>query len=159
MRTHTLKRVQRFHHPVREVFAFFETPENLAVITPPWLDFTILTPGPISMRQGAVIDYTIRWLTIPVRWTSLISVYMPPVRFVDEQIRGPYRLWRHTHSFAESDGWTTMTDEVEYRVPYGIAGTIAHALVLRHQLEEIFHYRAETIGRVFGVAGGEARGR
>lgn len=153
MKVHTLKRVQRFHAGAGQVFSFFEMPENLALITPPWLDFRILTPPPIVMRQGALIDYTIRWLTIPVRCTTLITAYDPPHRFVDEQLRGPYALWHHTHTFTESDGWTVMTDEVRYALPFGPLGSLAHAALVRHQLEGIFDHRADVIGRMFGLDG------
>jgi hypothetical protein len=151
MHVFTLRRTQTFPHRAREVFSFFETPENLSVITPRWLDFRILTPSPIHMEQGTLIDYTIRWLTVPVRWTTLITNYNPPHTFVDEQIRGPYALWHHRHSFVEKDGWTEMTDEVRYALPFGPLGRIAHTLLVRHQLEEIFDHRSRVIGRVFGV--------
>lgn len=151
MTVHTLRRTQRFPHPARDVFAFFETPENLAVITPRWLDFRILTPSPIHMEQGTLIDYTIRWLTVPVRWTTLITNYDPPNGFVDEQIRGPYALWHHRHTFVETNGWTEMTDDVRYALPLGPIGRAAHALLVRHQLEEIFDHRSRVIGRIFGL--------
>ena len=156
MHVYTLVRTQRFPHPIHGVFSFFETPENLAVITPPWIDFRIITPSPIVMRQGTLLDYTIRWLTVPVRWTALITSYDPPNMFVDEQIRGPYTLWHHRHTFAEKDGWTEMTDEVRYVLPFGPIGRLAHTLLVRHQLEEIFDYRSRVIGRVFGLLPADA---
>lgn len=150
MKLYTLKRTQGFSHSRDTVFKFFESPEHLALITPPWLDFHILTPTPITMRQGTLIDYTIRWLTVPVRWTTLITSYEPPYRFVDEQIRGPYSLWHHSHTFVEKDGVTEMHDEVQYALPAGVFGRVAHAALVRKQLEEIFDYRSHVIGRFFG---------
>lgn len=153
MKTHTLERRQILAAPLGEVFAFFESPENLARITPPWLGFEILTPQPISMRTGTVIDYTVRWLGVPVRWRTLITSYEPGRKFVDEQIMGPYSLWHHTHEFAEESGGTAMTDRVVYGLPYGILGELAHNLMVRRQLEEIFDYRAEVIGRILRPGG------
>lgn len=146
MTVQTLLRKQRFPLTVSEVFTFFEAPENLALITPRWLDFRMLTPSPVVMKEGALIDYTIRWGTFPIRWTSLITEYQRPYRFVDVQIKGPYSLWHHTHSFVEKDGWTEMMDEVRYVLPFGMFGSVAHALLVRTQLNGIFDYRARIIG-------------
>jgi len=149
MSIHTLERKQLLPGNPHEIFAFFESPENLARITPPWLNFRILTPSPIEMKVGTVIDYTIRWLGFPVRWKTLITTHRPPFIFVDEQIAGPYSLWHHTHTFIDADGGTHMTDTVRYTLPAGVVGTLAHALVVRRQLQEIFDYRAATIGKLF----------
>lgn len=153
MKTHTLERRQILPVPLGEVFAFFESPENLARITPPRLDFRILTPRPIHMKTGTVIDYTVRWLGMPVRWRTLITTYEPGRRFVDEQITGPYSLWHHTHEFAAREGGTAMTDRVVYMMPLGPLGELAHELMVRRQLEEIFDYRAEVIGRLLRPGG------
>lgn len=153
MTVYTLKRTQRFPYPVDQVFSFFQMPENLALITPAWLDFRILSPAPIVMRQGTLIDYTIRWLSFPIHWTTLVSGYDPPHRFVDEQIRGPYALWHHTHTFVEKEGWTEMTDEVRYALPMGFIGRLARAVVVRHQLDGIFDHRSRVIGQLFGLDG------
>ncbi len=153
MKTHTLERRQILAAPPGEVFAFFESPENLARITPPWLDFRILTPRPIHMKTGTVIDYTVRWLGVPVRWRTLITSYEPGRRFVDEQITGPYSLWHHTHEFEAGEGGTAMTDRVVYMMPFGPLGELAHELMVRRQLEEIFDYRAGVIGRILRPGG------
>lgn len=133
-----------------EVFAFFDRPENLARITPRWLDFRILTPQPLTMREGAVIDYLIRLGPLPTRWRSIISVYDPPHRFVDEQLMGPYSFWHHTHEFAEIPGGTLIRDHVRYLLPFGFLGDVAHALMVERQLEGIFAHRRKAIDRMFG---------
>jgi ligand-binding SRPBCC domain-containing protein len=145
MKMYTLHRRQRILHPRSHVFGFFEAPENLARITPPSLGFRILTPLPITMKVGTVIDYTIRWLGVPVRWRTLITTYDPPFRFVDEQINGPYALWHHSHRFEETADGTEMTDEVRYCLPFGFLGDLGHTLIVRRQLEHIFDYRATVI--------------
>ena len=103
MREHTLERAQRLPGSPDEVFAFFADAHNLEAITPPWLGFRIVTPGPIEMRPGALIEYRLRLHRVPVRWLTRIETWEPGRRFVDVQVRGPYRLWHHTHEF-EPDG-------------------------------------------------------
>ena len=135
--------------PLPETFAFFEDPRNLARITPPWLHFRITTSGGIDMRRGTVIRYQIRWLGIPISWTTTISEYDPPGVFVDEQSSGPYRFWRHRHTFEAVEDGTAVGDRVEYALPLGWAGRLAHALVVRRQLEGIFEYRTRILGEIF----------
>ncbi|KAB2880255.1 SRPBCC family protein [bacterium] len=144
-----MKRTQVIRSPLAKVFEFFESPENLSIITPPWLRFVIKTPLPIDMRSGTVIEYTIRWLGIPVRWKTKITDYEPPLRFVDEQITGPYSLWHHTHVFRETKGMTEMTDTVRYRLPFGIFGQLVHWLLVHRQLQKIFDFRYRAIETIF----------
>lgn len=101
------------------------------------------------MEVGTLIDYTIRWSGVPIRWTTLITTFDQPHRFVDEQIRGPYSLWHHKHTFRERDGGTDVLDEVHYVVPFGIFGRILQRYVIRGQLDQIFDYRAEAIREHF----------
>jgi ligand-binding SRPBCC domain-containing protein len=138
--------------PRGEVFEFFSRPENLERITPGWVGFRLLTPQPIDMKAGAVLDYTIRLLGLPVRWTTLISDYEPPHRFSDVALRGPYRFWCHTHTFEKDGQETIMIDEVRYALPFGILGDLVHRLWVRRQLDCIFDYRAEVIGEIFGAS-------
>ncbi len=98
-RTYTLERTQLIPRPLREVFPFFSEANNLEAITPAFLQFKILTPGPIALQAGTLIDYRIRFLGIPMYWRTRIETFDPPVRFTDTQVRGPYRLWHHTHEF------------------------------------------------------------
>lgn len=149
MNTYLLAKEQRVPRPPDEVFAFFEKPENLARITPPWLAFRMVTATPLAMRQGALIDYTIRVMGLAWKWRTLISAYEPPNRFVDEQLKGPYAYWHHTHTFTAVGKETLIRDEVRYRLPFGVLGMVVHALFVRRQLEAIFAYRARVIGRLF----------
>ena len=105
--------------PREEVFDFFADAFNLEAITPPWLNFSVKTPAPIAMETGTLIDYRLRLHGIPITWRTLISVWEPPFRFVDQQLRGPYRLWHHEHTFEELDGGTLVRDTVDYAVPGG----------------------------------------
>ncbi len=131
--------------PMAEVFAFFEDPRNLARITPPWLSFRIIDPDSVEMRLGARLEYTIRWLGLPLRWTTVITGYHPPFFFEDSQMRGPYARWVHQHRFREADGGTWVEDQVSYRLPFGVLGRLAHPLLVRQQLRGIFEYRAKSI--------------
>jgi ligand-binding SRPBCC domain-containing protein len=134
--------------PRREVFEFFADARNLQALTPPWLGFQVLNAGPIEMRTGTVIDYQIRLHGIPIRWQSAIAVWEPPVRFVDEQRRGPYRRWAHEHRFIETDGGTTVRDDVDFEVPLG---WLARPFVAR-DLRRIFAFRHEALATALGQA-------
>jgi len=142
-----------------EVFAYFAQPENLAKMTPPWLDFHILTPSPVPMREGALIEYLIRLGPLPTRWRTLISEFAPPTRFVDEQLAGPYSFWHHTHEFLAVDGGTLIRDRVRYLLPFGPLGRVAHALVVKRQLAAIFAYRRRAIDQLFQGEPDEGRDR
>jgi ligand-binding SRPBCC domain-containing protein len=133
--------------PRNEVFSFFADASNLERITPPWLKFQILTPGPITMRAGALIDYRLRVHGLPIRWQTEITAWEPPFRFVDEQRRGPYRRWIHTHTFQARDGGTLCTDEVRYAVP---GGRLINWLLVRRDVAAIFAYRATVLRAHFG---------
>ena len=136
--------------PRDEVFAFFARPENLGTITPPWLDFRILTPSPVPMERGAVIDYVIRLGPLPTRWRTLITHYDPPRLFVDEQLQGPYSFWHHTHDFVEKEGGTLIRDRVLYVLPFGPLGALAGGALIRRQLDAIFAHRRRVIAARFG---------
>ncbi len=144
MKTFHLERSTLVPYPLEHVFDFFSRAENLELLTPPWLSFRILTPRPIRMCEGALIDYRLRVHGIPLSWRSEITVWEPPYRFVDEQRRGPYREWVHTHTFEPHPAGTRIADEVRYRLPLWPAGELAHPVV-RAQLGRIFGFRGEAI--------------
>lgn len=129
-----------------EVFPFFADAHNLEKITPRWLKFQIRTPGPIAMRAGVLIDYQIRLRGLPLRWRTEIEVWEPPFRFVDNQVRGPYRCWHHTHTFEERDGGTLCCDHVRYSV---FGGALLNRFLVRPDIERIFAYRQEQLRKHF----------
>lgn len=134
--------------PRDEVFAFFADAANLDAITPPWVKFRTITPGPIEMRAGTLIDHQLRIHGLPIRWRTKITAWEPPARFVDEQIRGPYRLWIHEHLFEERDGGTLVRDRVRYAAPFDF---ISHRFLVRPDVERIFAYRTECLKQRFGT--------
>ena len=146
MAIQTLRREQVVDAPPDAVFAFFADPLNLEAITPPLLRFAVVTPTPIAMGVGTFIQYRLRLHGVPVRWDTLIEAWDPPWRFVDVQVRGPYRLWHHTHELSalECDR-TLMRDTVRYALGFGALGALAHRLVVRRDLEAIFAYRARRV--------------
>lgn len=145
MKVHVLKEEQVIEKPIDEVFDFFKCPENLEKITPSSLGFQILTPKPIVMEKGRLIDYSIKIVGIPQRWTTLITDYDPPHKFVDEQLKGPYSLWHHTHEFESRGNATLIKDTVRYVIGMGILGEFAHTLFVRNQLTHIFRHRKQVI--------------
>ena len=130
-----------------EVFPFFAEARNLQTLTPPWLKFEVLTPSPIILRPGALIDYRITVHGIPILWRTEITEWDPPHRFVDVQLSGPYTLWHHTHTFEERDGGTVCADRVRYR-PRG--GALIHWLFVRRDVQRIFQYRQQRLNELFG---------
>lgn len=147
MRTWELRTAIRLPRPRAEVFDFFGDAGNLQEITPPWLHFRIVTPQPIGMRPGALIEYKLRLHGLPIRWQTEITAWEPPLRFVDEQLRGPYRLWQHEHTFEEIDGGTLAEDRVRYSVPFG---SLANRLLVARDLTGIFRYRHRKLQEAFG---------
>jgi ligand-binding SRPBCC domain-containing protein len=135
--------------PIDDVFGFFTEARNLEKLTPPWPRFEVLSEGPITMAAGTLIDYRISWRGIPLRWRTEIEIWEPGRRFVDRQILGPYRLWRHEHLFEERGDGTAVVDHVEY-APIG--GALANRLIVARDVARIFAYRHEVLRRDFGRA-------
>ena len=151
MKTFEINTKQYINKPLEVVFEFFSKPENLEMITPESLSFNILTPIPIRMEKGSLIDYTIRLFGIPIHWRTIISDYEPPFRFVDQQIKGPYTFWHHTHTFQSVDGGVEIIDKVKYSLPMGWLGTLAHSIWVRKDLEKIFEHRKTVIQNYFEI--------
>lgn len=150
MKTWRLRSKLWVPHRPDEVFGFFADARNLELLTPPWLSFAILTPGPIAMAVGTVIDYRLQLHGLPMHWRTRIARWEPPHAFADEQLRGPYTLWHHTHTFTPCDGGTVLGDEVVMRPKGGsLAGVLMH-LFVRRDVERIFRFRAAVMAERFG---------
>jgi len=152
VKTFRLDRSTLIHRTIDEVFPYFADAGNLERITPPWLRFRILTPRPIEMAEGTLIDYSLGLHGVPIRWKTRIAAWEPPRLFIDEQVKGPYSLWRHTHSFeadpAGSEG-TLMRDIVAPSPPAGPLSPLINRLYVRRELDRIFDYRAKAIEEAF----------
>ena len=146
MAIHTLRREQVLDAGVDRVFAFFADPLNLEAITPPLLRFEVITPGQVTMRVGALIAYRLHLHGVPISWLTSIQDWDPPHRFIDQQVRGPFALWHHTHElFPSGPDGTRMRDTVRYAIGYGPLGEIAHRVLVRRDLETIFDFRARKV--------------
>ena len=143
---HTVETYLFLPHSPEEVFPFFADAGNLETLTPPWLRFEILSPMPMVMRAGAIIEYRLRLHRIPLRWQSEITVWEPPLRFVDEQRRGPYRRWIHEHTFTRCGNGCEMRDFVRYSVP---GGWLANLLFVQRDVRRIFEYRSRKLRGFF----------
>jgi ligand-binding SRPBCC domain-containing protein len=139
-----IERAQVVPLALDDAFAFFADAANLEAITPPWLRFRILTPRPIELREGALIEYRLTLHRVPVRWLTRIDRWSPGVCFVDRQVEGPFALWEHTHTFEDWDRATLIRDRVVYRMPLRAFGALAHRLVIGRDLQRIFDYRHEA---------------
>lgn len=140
------------NRPINEVFGFFSDAHNLERITPPELNFHILTPQPITIEKGTLIDYQLQLYGISIKWLTEITTWDPPNVFVDTQLSGPYSQWIHTHRFtAVAATETLIEDQVKYRLPLEPLGDVAHFIV-RRQLEYIFDFRGKEVAKIFGGA-------
>ncbi len=157
MAVYSLRREQFVARPIAEVFEFFSDARNLEAITPRWLSFRILTPGPIGIHTGTLLDYRLSWHGLPIRWRTEIKDWNPPFGFTDVQLKGPYTLWRHTHTFTPREGGTLMEDVVRYELPLGPLGDVAHAISVRRELQQVFDYRVKVIGELFAPPSGGIR--
>ena len=149
MKVYSLHYKQIVNRPLDDVFDFFSNPENLSKITPKKLDFNIMTPSPIKMINGQLIDYTIRLFGIRIHWRTLITDYNPPNSFIDQQIKGPYLLWHHEHLFKEVENGVEIVDIIHYTIPLGIIGRFLHWAWIKKDLENIFSYRKNIINEIF----------
>ena len=149
MEPHVLIRNIVIKKNIEQLFDFFSKAENLNSITPPLLGFKIITPLPVEMKKGTIIDYKIKLNGIPFSWRTEITKWDPPFLFEDTQIKGPYKLWIHEHRFDEKEGMTIMTDTVRYLSPGGIFEFIPHNLMVKKKVEFIFDYREKVLNELF----------
>jgi ligand-binding SRPBCC domain-containing protein len=149
MKVRALHREQTIPVPLAQVFSFFSEARNLDRITPPWLHFQVLDQTDRAIRAGALIHYRLAWHGLPMTWTTLIEEWCPPIKFVDVQLKGPYRLWHHTHSFEACAGGTLIKDTLQYAVPAGVLGDLFAGWLVRRDVERIFDYRAKQIPAMF----------
>ena len=149
MTPHILKRETVINRKINELFDFFSKAENLNRITPPELGFKIITPLPIEMKKGTIIDYKIKLSGLPFKWRTEITEWDPPYRFIDTQIKGPYRMWVHEHTFEERGDSTFMTDIVNYVSPGGPLEIIPHLLFVEKKVNQIFDYREKNFAKLF----------
>ncbi len=149
MKSHFFYSETIINRPINEVFDFFSKAENLNRLTPDELEFKILTPLPLQMRKGALIDYQIRLSKIPFKWKTEITVWNPPFSFIDRQVKGPYRIWIHEHSFLDNGNQTKMIDRVEFLSPGGILEPIINKAFVESRVKEIFSYREKRLKEIF----------
>ena len=158
MKTYNLEFEQFIDLPIEDVFDFFSKPENLSLITPPRLRFDILTPTPLEMKEGQLIDYSLKILyLIKLHWRTLITDYQKPYKFIDQQIKGPYTLWHHTHTFEEKDGGTLIKDNLKYVIPFGWIGRVIHFIYIKHDISGIFQYRHKILNDIFSEIKNQSR--
>jgi ligand-binding SRPBCC domain-containing protein len=150
LKPHVLEFETKLYRPLEEIFNFFSRAENLDQVTPDDLEFSILTPFPIVMKVGTLIDYRIKLIGVPFFWRTFISDWEPPHRFVDQQLEGPYVFWHHEHTFKQCDGYVLMTDKVHYLSPGWIFEPLVDSLFVRGQLNKMWAYRSKTFGELFG---------
>ncbi len=136
----------RLPAPRDEVFKLFSDAFNLERLTPPWLNFSVITTAPIHMQVGTLIDYRLKIHGIPLNWQSRIGCWEPPIKFSDNQVRGPYRYWEHLHVFEDDGDGTICRDEVQYGI-WG--GSVIHSLFVKRDLTEIFTYRSQVLHQIF----------
>ena len=153
MRIHTLIREQELPGAPEKVFGLFADARNLEAITPPLLRFEVITPGAIEMGVGTLITYRLRLHGVPLTWLTSIQAWDPPHRFVDQQVRGPFAFWHHTHElFPSGASGTRMRDTVRYAIGFGPLGVLAHRLLVRRDLEAIFDFRERRVEELLGAA-------
>lgn len=151
MATYVLERTQIINATLDQTWDFFSSPENLNKLTPANMGFDILTPKPLpKMFEGQIIEYKVRpVLNIPIYWKTEITEVKPKHFFIDNQIKGPYKLWKHKHTFEELDNKVKMTDHVTYTLPMGLIGSFAHILYVKQRLADIFDYRYTVVNQIF----------
>jgi ligand-binding SRPBCC domain-containing protein len=138
---------------IEKSWQFFSSAKNLALITPPEMEFKILTKlEDREIFEGLLIDYTVKPVFgIPLNWQTEIFKVDKPYSFADRQLKGPYKIWEHTHTFIQKENGTLMIDEIKYQIPFGILGQFAHSLFVKEKVKEIFKFREKALERIFGT--------
>lgn len=145
-----LKTIQFVKTDMATCWDFFSDPKNLSKITPQSMGFIVRTELPDKMYEGLMIEYTVRpMLGIPMNWITEIKTVKNHSFFVDEQRKGPYRIWHHEHHFKEVEGGVEMTDIVSYEIPFGFLGRLMHPILVKNKLKEIFDYRRQKVDELF----------
>ncbi|MGD0980196.1 MAG: SRPBCC family protein [Solirubrobacteraceae bacterium] len=150
MSLHKLHREQLVARPLDEVFEFFSSAGNLALLTPSAMRFEMITPEPIEMATGTLLEYRLRVHGVPIRWISRIEEWEHGRRFVDRQLKGPYKIWLHTHEFEATPGGTKVSDSVRYELPLGVLGELGGLPLVRRDLARIFDYRRDAVQKLLG---------
>ena len=149
---HQLRRSISLRTTLPHAWAFFADPQNLPLITPPWLGLRIDSVVAHKMYPGQILRYRVSpILRVPLLWVTEITHVQEPFFFVDEQRYGPYRLWHHQHFLREADGGVIAEDVVDYMLPFGPLGTLMHRLLVADRLNAIFEYRAKVLQQRFGA--------
>jgi ligand-binding SRPBCC domain-containing protein len=138
---------------IEKAWQFFSSAKNLALITPPEMEFKILTKlEDKEIFEGLLIDYTVKPVFgIPLKWQTEIFKVDKPHSFADRQLKGPYKIWEHTHTFIQKENGTLMIDEIKYQIPFGIFGQLAHSLFVKEKVKEIFKFREKALEKIFGI--------
>lgn len=145
-----LKRTQLVKTDLKTCWDFFSSPRNLKTITPDYMGFDVLVDIPEKMYEGLMIEYSVKpLLSIPMKWITEIKYVHDQEYFVDEQRKGPYKIWHHEHHFKAVEGGVEVTDIVSYELPLGFLGRLAHPIVVKNKLEEIFEYRFKKVEELF----------
>jgi ligand-binding SRPBCC domain-containing protein len=150
MQAHSLTFETKLYRSLDEIFDFFSNAENLNTVTPTEVEFSMLTPTPIKMQVGTLINYRIKLMGIPFYWRTHINVWEPPYRFVDEQVKGPYILWHHEHTFEQKDGYVLMTDKLHYLSPGWFLEPLINRFFVTPQIKKIWQYRDQQFKKLFG---------
>lgn len=155
MKLYQLHAKQSFPITKKEAWDFLSDPKNLKVITPDHMGFIILSGADRPMYQGQIIQYIVKpFAGISTKWVTEITHVKEGDYFVDEQRFGPYALWHHKHFIKETPEGVEMEDIIDYKLPFGILGRLAHPLLVKKQLKRIFEYRETTLTELFGSVPG-----
>ncbi len=152
MKIHTLIRHHIVKAPREEVFAYYSDPYHLEKITPPSYHLNVLTPRPVTVETGTLIDYSVRWRGLLFRWTSLIIECHFPSNLIEVQTKGIFSSWHHQYTFETHKDGTRVVEVVQYAMPFGIFGEWVHKLLVEDDLRRLFDYRYSVLGHVFGSA-------